>query len=254
MFDQMSGYPVAESSWHIKLTIMGGQIECKITAFVLHISSLRCLQSTSMENLSNMVDIWLKRSEERSELETFIWEYSRGDWFSYLMPIFPSVLQIWFLLALLVEVGPNYKNNISQLPLNIGWSHDIALVNKMHVAFCMKYFICTLWKTKRVVVWWFSYPDCSLPDTSVHGISQARILEWIAISFSRGTLRPKDQTQCPVLQAVFCIAGGCFTDWATRESYLEGWRWPFVICLFFPSFLFLKIRWQVHVEEVWTKW
>ena len=52
----------------------------------------------------------------------------------------------------LVEVGPNYKNNISQLPLSIGWSHDIALANKMNVAFCMKYFICTLWKTKRVVV------------------------------------------------------------------------------------------------------
>ena len=123
-----------------------------------------------MENLSNMFDIWLKRSEERSELETFISEYSKGDWFSYLMPIFPSVL-----LALLVEVGPNYKNNISQLPLNMGWSHDIAVANKMYVAFCMKYFIRTLWKTKRVVVWWFSYPDCSLPGSSVHGISQARV-------------------------------------------------------------------------------
>ena len=48
--------------------------------------------------------------------------------------------------------------------------------------------------------------DCSPPDSSVHGISQERILEWIAISFSRGSSPPRDQTQ------VSCIAGGFFTD------------------------------------------
>ena len=36
--------------------------------------------------------------------------------------------------------------------------------------------------------------DCSLSGSSVHGISQARILEWIAIFFSRGSSRPRDQT------------------------------------------------------------
>ena len=46
-----------------------------------------------------------------------------------------------------------------------------------------------------------SYPtlcdpmDCSLPGFSVHGIFQARVLEWVAISFSRGSSRPRDQTQ-----------------------------------------------------------
>ena len=37
--------------------------------------------------------------------------------------------------------------------------------------------------------------DCSLPGSSVHGIFQARVLEWIAISFSRGSSQPKDRTQ-----------------------------------------------------------
>ena len=37
--------------------------------------------------------------------------------------------------------------------------------------------------------------DCSLPGSSVPGISQARILEWVAISFSRASSRTKDQTQ-----------------------------------------------------------
>ena len=47
--------------------------------------------------------------------------------------------------------------------------------------------------------------DCSLPGSSVHGISQASILEWVAISFSRGFSQPRDRTQ------VSCIAGGFFT-------------------------------------------
>ena len=40
--------------------------------------------------------------------------------------------------------------------------------------------------------------DCSLPGSSVHGIPQARILEWVAISFSWGASRPRDQTCVPL--------------------------------------------------------
>ena len=54
--------------------------------------------------------------------------------------------------------------------------------------------------------------DCSLPDSSVHGIFQERILEWVALSFSRESSWPRDLTQ------VSCIAGGFLTDWATREA------------------------------------
>ena len=54
--------------------------------------------------------------------------------------------------------------------------------------------------------------DCSPPGSSVHGILQARILEWVAISFSRGSSPPRDQTR------VSCIAGRFFTIWAVREA------------------------------------
>ena len=54
--------------------------------------------------------------------------------------------------------------------------------------------------------------DCSLPGSSVHGLFQARVLKWVAISFSRGSSQPRDRTQ------VSCIAGRCFTIWATREA------------------------------------
>ena len=63
--------------------------------------------------------------------------------------------------------------------------------------------------------WLFCDPlDCSPPGSSVLGILQARILEWVAISFSRGSSQPKDQTQ------VCSIAGRFFTIWATTEALL----------------------------------
>ena len=52
--------------------------------------------------------------------------------------------------------------------------------------------------------------DCSLPGVSLHGILQARVLEWVAISFSRGSSQPRDRTW------VSRIAGKRFTIWATR--------------------------------------
>ena len=58
--------------------------------------------------------------------------------------------------------------------------------------------------------------DCSPPSSSVHGILQARILEWVAISFSRGSSSPKDQTW------VSCIAGRVLIIfWATRDYSTE---------------------------------
>ena len=53
--------------------------------------------------------------------------------------------------------------------------------------------------------------DCSLPGSSVHGIFQARVLEWVSISFSRRSSQPRDRT------LVSRIVGRRFTVWATRE-------------------------------------
>ena len=53
--------------------------------------------------------------------------------------------------------------------------------------------------------------DCSLVGSSVHGILQARILDWVDVLFSRGSSQPRDQTQ------VSRIANEFFTIWATRE-------------------------------------
>ena len=57
---------------------------------------------------------------------------------------------------------------------------------------------------------------CKPMEHTVHGILQARILEWVTFPFSRGSSQRGDWTQ------VSCIAGGFFTSWATREAQ-EYW-------------------------------
>ena len=54
---------------------------------------------------------------------------------------------------------------------------------------------------------------CGPPGSSVHGILQARILDWVAMPFSRGSSQPRDQTQ------LSRIARRCFNIWATREGH-----------------------------------
>ena len=57
---------------------------------------------------------------------------------------------------------------------------------------------------------------CDTMDYTVHGILQARILEWVAVPFSRGSSQPRGWTQ------VSRIAGGFFTSWATRPRF-KSW-------------------------------
>ena len=56
------------------------------------------------------------------------------------------------------------------------------------------------------------HTDYSPSDSSVHGISQKRILKWVAIHFSRWSSQPRDRTYVP------CIAGRFFTIWATTAA------------------------------------
>ena len=76
--------------------------------------------------------------------------------------------------------------------------------------------------------------DCSPPGFSVHGILQARILEWVAISFSRGSFRPRDRTQ------VSCIAGRRFNLWANIAKEINK---------YFKKNDHPEVR-TIHIEEL----
>ena len=57
--------------------------------------------------------------------------------------------------------------------------------------------------------------DCGPPGPSVHGILQARILEWVAIPFSRGFSQTRNQTR---ISSLLALAGGFFTTSTTWEA------------------------------------
>ena len=84
-------------------------------------------------------------------------------------------------------------------------------------------------------VWLSDTMDCSPPGSSVQGILQARILEWVAIPFSRDFPEPGIEPRSPAL------AGRFFTIWVTREVHyftlkvFENTGWP-------PSYVSLKAK------------
>ena len=74
--------------------------------------------------------------------------------------------------------------------------------------------------------------DCSLLHSSVHGILQARILEWVAISFSRGSSWSRDWTQ------VYCIVGRCFSSEPPGKHHMWDKILLLSYCVFTGSFHF----------------
>ena len=96
--------------------------------------------------------------------------------------------------------------------------------------------------------------DCSPPGSSVHGILQARTLEWVAVPFSRGSSQPRDRTQ------ISRVAGGFFT--AERILYQLSYEGSplsliFLLDTFAPPFLFCALvtirsgTWPL-TGETWT--
>ena len=88
---------------------------------------------------------------------------------------------------------------------------------------------------------------CDPINYTVHGILWARILEWVAIPFSRGTSQPRNRT------GLLCIAGGFFTSWAITEAPSNQWEAWKRIWLAFASG-----SWEAafkHLEFlVWWEW
>ena len=82
--------------------------------------------------------------------------------------------------------------------------------------------------------------DCSQPGSSVHGILQARILEWVAMPSSRGSSPPRDWTR---VSCSSCVAGRLFTAEPSGKSYIKRYTFSilplgYLICFQIQSFCF----------------
>ena len=148
-----------------------------------------------------------------------------------------SQTRTWFAWPAFSEPGPLASGNVPQgAPVAAATTADLC---KHRVTHCDD---CSGLSKEKMSLWsalpssvtpvglvaqpcpTLCYPvDCSPPGFSVHGIVQARILEWVAISSSRGSSQPADRTH---VSCSSCIAGRFFTIWATSEALCNSyWTW-----------------------------
>ena len=107
--------------------------------------------------------------------------------------------------------------------------------------------LCRVCASRLVVSSLFHPTDCSPPGFSFHGIFQARMLEWIAISSSRGSFWHRDQT---CISCIYCTAGRFFTPEPPGKPYSS----PVLIhsCQILPAVNSIKI-WKFY-EDLCTVW
>ena len=131
------------------------------------------------------------------------------------MRLWPFLAPLSLLFLVILEVQRQepfdiYWHNLNQILMKPFWPlAHFGMLQRALVCVC----VCVC--VSRSVMS-DSFPmDCSLPGSSTHGILQARILEWVAIPFSKGSSWLRDWTQ------VSRIAGRFFTIWANREALKE---------------------------------
>ena len=96
-----------------------------------------------------------------------------------------------YLFSLFLLSDVSFEHEIAMVEIHNG-NGQVQQVKVVCLCLCL---VAHLWPTLCNPL------DCSLPGSSVHGIFQARILEWVAIFFSKGSSLPRNQTH------VSCIAG-----------------------------------------------
>ena len=137
--------------------------------------------------------LWM---EEPDRLQSTGLQRVRHDWVTSLTP---ETFRIYYISVSHYDF--NALQVISSLFFLFWFSHYVYATPK-----------CPMWSEVTQSCPTLCDPmDCSLSGSSVHGIFQARVLEWVSISFSRGSSWLRDQTR------VSRIVGRHFTVWATRE-------------------------------------
>ena len=146
------------------------------------------------------------------------WSHRVGhDWTELSLPLYVCIASS-LLIHLLMDIYVVSMSWLLWVVLELWWTGKPGVLQSMGLQWVKHDWVTELnWICSVCVlvtqynVWLFATP-CTSPGSSVHGILQARILEWVAIPFSRGSSWLRDQTW------VSLVAGRFFTIWATREA------------------------------------
>ena len=157
-----------------------------------------------------------------------------------------SILPLWSLHSLKIKKSFRGDNPRGRGKVTVGF-HDFHSNSFSFMPFS-QYSICVLVTQSRPTL--CNPLDCSLPGSSVLGILQARILEWVAIPFCRGSSQHRDRIQ------VSRTLGRLFTFWATREACCKEINRQEILSLVSVSlFLFLLLfpsSQRLEKRKVWT--
>ena len=102
--------------------------------------------------------------------------------------------------------GKGLCKNLMEREWFLSLGINVGNLQEIGSRFPMVFSEALVWLAAQSRLTLYNLMDCSLPSSSVHGMLQAKILEWVAIPFSRGSSQPRDQTQ------ESHIAGGFFTS------------------------------------------
>ena len=124
-----------------------------------------------------------------------------------------------------IMIFPRYMPRSGMALVSQQWWHTMGSYGSSIFSFLRNFpTVLHKYKVKLFSCIWLCDPiDCSLPGSSIHGIFLARVLEWVAISFSREFSQPRDWTW------VSHIAGRRFTVWATREAQTPSRNTPSIV-------------------------
>ena len=196
-------------------------------------------QLTLSDNLPYV--LWYKKSEEESRISSEIWHCWESLFFIFTLQYCIGFAIHWHESTTGVHEFPILNPPPTTLPISSLW---VIPVHQPQAS-CIKPRLAIHFLVGRVIFylkckcWWSEVkvtPSClTLCDPMVYtvrGILQARILEWVAFSFSRESFQPRNQTE------VSCIAGRFFTSWATKKAQRKCWsHW---------------VSWYMGVIQVYT--
>ena len=93
----------------------------------------------------------------------------------------------------------------------------IAYIQHIHIYIYLYIYTCA-WQLLQSCLTFWDPMDCSPPGSSVYGIFQAKLVEWVAMPSSRASFWPRDWI---CISCVSCVAGGFFTRWVIGEALIH---------------------------------
>ena len=162
-----------------------------------------------------------------------------------------------------MQISTKFMTKWLYLPYKIQHTHTLCVYIYTHINICiytyphMYLYMCACAKSLQSYPTFFNHLDCSPPGSSAHGISQARILEWFAISLSKGSSQPRDQTHVSYVSCihrrVLSVQFSSVQSLSRVQLFATPWAdGYFTTSLYLPLYVYIWSQNQCKQAEIGT--